>query len=242
MGAGVIFTSFFKALSQLGDARFRRVLALGVLLSLALLAATSMAFLWVIEQIVPATVTLPLLGPIGGIATMAGWGTILVMLGLSVFMMVPVASAFSGIFLEDIARAVEDRHYPDLPPAPPLRLADTALDSLRFLGLLIVANLLALGVYVFAGPFAPALFWAMNGWLLGREYFTLVAMRRLGREAAQALRGQHAGLIWLAGSLMAAPLSLPFVNLLVPVLGVATFTHIFHSLSATDKRAAQFRM
>lgn len=238
----MIFTSFFKALSQLGDARFRRVLALGVLLSLALLAATSMAFLWVIEQIVPATVTLPLLGPIGGIATMAGWGTILVMLGLSVFMMVPVASAFSGIFLEDIARAVEDRHYPDLPPAPPLRLADTALDSLRFLGLLIVANLLALGVYVFAGPFAPALFWAMNGWLLGREYFTLVAMRRLGREAAQALRGQHAGLIWLAGSLMAAPLSLPFVNLLVPVLGVATFTHIFHSLTGSSGRAAQFRM
>jgi hypothetical protein len=31
---------------------------------------------------------------------------------------------------------------------------------------------------------------------------------------------------------MAAPLSIPVVNLLVPVLGVATFTHIFHRLAA----------
>ena len=31
---------------------------------------------------------------------------------------------------------------------------------------------------------------------------------------------------------MAAPLSIPLVNLLVPVLGVATFTHLFHRLQA----------
>ena len=34
------------------------------------------------------------------------------MIGLSVFLMVPVASAFTGFFLEDVAEAVEDRHYP----------------------------------------------------------------------------------------------------------------------------------
>jgi hypothetical protein len=31
---------------------------------------------------------------------------------------------------------------------------------------------------------------------------------------------------------MAAPLSIPVLNLLVPVLGVATFTHLFHRLAA----------
>ena len=86
--------------------------------------------------------------------------------------------------------------------------------------------------YVFSGPFAPLLFWGLNGWLLGREYFTLVAMRRVGRAAAKNLRGQHAGRIWLAGTLMAAPLSIPLVNLAVPVLGVATFTHLFHAMTA----------
>ena len=112
------------------------------------------------------------------------------------------------------------------------RLADSLIDSLNFLGLLLAANVLALVFYVFSGPFAPLLFWGLNGWLLGREYFTLVAMRRVGRAAAKTLRGHHAGRIWLAGTLMAAPLSIPLVNLAVPVLGVATFTHLFHAITA----------
>ena len=171
------------------------------------------------------------LGPVGGIDTLLGWGSLLLMLGLSVFLMVPVASAFSGLFLEDIADAVEDRHYPALPQVPPLKLSETFVDSLNFLGLLIAVNVVALVAFLFAGPFMPVLFWALNGWLLGREYFTLVAMRRLGREGAKLLRSQNAGRIWLAGMLMAAPLSVPLVNLVIPVLGVATFTHLFHRLN-----------
>ena len=75
------------------------------------------------------------------------------------------------------------------------------------------------------------LFWGLNGFLLGREYFTLVAMRRLGPAGAKALRSRHAGRVWLAGTLMAIPLSIPLVNLLVPVLGAASFTHLFHRLN-----------
>ena len=231
MGSVVIFSSFFKALGQMGDRRFRRVMVLGVLLALALLAGVYAGFLWLIESFAPGSVEIPFVGPVGGIDTLLGWGSLLLMLGLSVFLMVPVASAFSGLFLEDIADAVEDRHYPHLPPVQPLRLADTFVDSLNFLGLLIAVNVVALFAFIFAGPLLPVLFWALNGWLLGREYFTLVAMRRLGREGATALRADNKGRIWLAGMLMAAPLSVPLVNLVIPVLGVATFTHLFHRLN-----------
>ncbi len=99
--------------------------------------------------------------------------------------------------------------------------------------LYIVDNLVALVLYFFVGPFGPLLFWAVNGYLLGREYFETVATRRIGRQGAVALRRANAGTVWLAGALMAAPLSLPLVNLFVPVLGVATFTHIFHRLVGT---------
>jgi len=232
MGFGVIFSAFFKSLGQVGDPRFRRVMFLGVLLALALLAAVYAGFLALIDAFAPGSIQIPFVGPIGGIDTLLGWGSFFLMLGLSVFLMVPVASAFSGLFLEDIADAVEDRHYPGLPPVPPLRLADTMVDSLNFLGLLIAVNVLALILYAFAGPFIPVVFWALNGWLLGREYFGLVAMRRLGRQGAKELRARHMGTIWLAGTLMAAPLSLPLINLMIPVLGVATFTHIFHRLNS----------
>ncbi|MCB1374114.1 MAG: EI24 domain-containing protein, partial [Rhodobacteraceae bacterium] len=85
--------------------------------------------------------------------------------------------------------------------------------------------------YLLLPPLAPFVFWLVNGFLLGREYFQLVAMRRLGPEGAARLRRANAGRIWLAGTAMAVPLSVPVLNLLVPILGVAVFTHQLHRMA-----------
>ncbi len=226
-----IFNDFSSALGQLGDSRFLRVVAWGLGLSLALLVGAYAGLLLLIDWLAPATLDIPFVGPVGGLETLLSVGSFFLMIGLSIFLMVPVAAVFSGLFLEDVVQAVEDRHYPTLPPATPLKLSDSLIDALNFLGLLVAANVLALILYFFAGPFIPLVFWAVNGLLLGREYFTLVAMRRLGRQGAKALRARHAGKVWLAGEMMTAPLSILLVNLVVPVLGVATFTHMFHRLN-----------
>jgi CysZ protein len=231
LGQQVIFTDFAKALGQFFDPRFLRVLLIGVGLSLALLFGVYAGFVQVLDWLTPETLTLPWVGEITWVKDLLGWGSLLLMIGLSVFLMVPVASAFTGLFLDDVAKAVEDRHYPGLPAVPRLPFFDTLIDSLNFFGLLIAVNLLALVAYGFVGPFAPLMFWAVNGYLLGREYFQMVAMRRLGRQGAKALRKQFSGKIWIAGILMAAPLSVPLVNLVIPVLGAATFTHLFHRLN-----------
>lgn len=227
----MILADFLRALRQLGDPRFRRVLVLGLALTLALLVAAYAAFLALIQSFTPDSIEIPLVGPVGGIDTLLGLGSALFMLGLSIFLMVPVTAAFTGFFLEDVVQAVEDRHYPDLPPVPRPRLMDALIDSANFLALLIVVNLAAVLIYPFAGPALPLVFWGVNGLLLGREYFTLVAMRRLGRAGAKALRRRHWAQVWLAGTLMAAPLSIPVVNLLIPLLGAATFTHLFQRLN-----------
>ena len=105
------------------------------------------------------------------------------------------------------------------------------LHDLRvLLGLLIVANLFALILYAIFPPFAPLIFWGLNGFLLGREYFQLVAIRRMDRPTAKAMFRANLPQIWFAGSLMAVPLSIPLINLLVPILGAATFTHLFHRI------------
>lgn len=231
----MILADFLRALRQLGDPRFRRVLGLGLALTLALLVAAYAAFLALIQSFTPDSIEIPLVGPVGGIDTLLGLGSALFMLGLSIFLMVPVTAAFTGFFLEDVVQAVEDRHYPDLLPVPRPRLMDALIDSANFLALLIVVNLAAVLIYPFAGPALPLVFWGLNGLLLGREYFTLVAMRRLGRAGAKALRRRHWGQIWLAGTLMAAPLSIPVVNLLIPLLGAATFTHLFQRLNAAPQ-------
>jgi CysZ protein len=227
----VIFTAFFQALGQLGDRRFRRVVGLGVLLALALLFAFYLLFVQTIWWLSPETVDLPVIGPVSGVETFLGWASLLLMLGLSVFLMVPVASAFTGLFLEDVADAVEDRHYPSLPPATPLALGESLRQSVNFLGVVIAVNLGALFLYPVVGPGVPLVFWAANGFLLGREYFSLVALRRLPPGEVKAMRRRHRWTLWVAGTLMAAPLSVPILNLVIPVLGVATFTHLYHRLA-----------
>ncbi len=230
MALGVIFTSFFAALGQIGDPRFRKVLFLGLGLTIGLLFVAYLGLVGFLNWIGLADWMASWFGDRDWIGSAIGAGSFLAMMVLSVFLMVPVASAMTSMFLDQVADAVEDVHYPQLPDVPALPLSEAVMDTLSFLGILIVANILALLLYVALPPFAPLIFWGLNGFLLGREYFTVAAMRRVGREGAKDLRRKHAVTIWAAGILMAIPLSVPLVNLLVPILGAATFTHIYHRL------------
>ncbi|HSG57731.1 MAG TPA: EI24 domain-containing protein [Paracoccaceae bacterium] len=232
MALSLIFSAFFKSLAQIGDRRFRRVLMLGMALTLALLVAAYAGFLWVMNMVVGDTTTLPLIGEVTWLDDLLGWGSFLLMLVLSVFLMVPVASAVTSLFLDEVAQAVEDRHYPQLAPAPKVPFGDAFRDTLNFLGVLIGANIVALLLYAMMPPAALFIFWALNGYLLGQEYFHLAAMRRIGHNGAKAMRKRHRGTIWAAGVLMAMPLTVPLLNLVIPILGAATFTHLFHGLSA----------
>ncbi len=226
----MIFTAFGNALGQIGDPRFRRVLFLGVGLTFALLVAAYAALLILIQSLVGPETTLPLIGQVTWLNDLLSVGSFFFMMLLSVFLMVPVASAITSMFLDEVAAAVEAKHYPNLPPVPGLSIWEGVKDTVNFLGVLLTANVLALILYVMFPPAALFIFWGLNGFLLGREYFTLAAARRVGLVEAKRLRRRHGATIWAAGVLMAMPLSIPLVNLLIPILGAATFTHIFHAL------------
>lgn len=230
MAFSLILTSFFKALGQIGDPRFRRVLWLGLLLTIALLVAAYAALLWVLDIFIGPDAYFEVLGRVVSIGDLLSWSSLIFMLVLSFFLMIPVASAITSMFLDEVADAVEARHFPALPPTQSVPFFDAFRDTLNFLGVIIGANTLAFVIYVFFPPSAPFIFFGLNGYLLGREYFQLAATRRLGRDGARALRKRHALTIWAAGILMALPLVVPVLNLVIPILGAATFTHIFHGL------------
>ncbi len=212
----------------MGDPRFRRVLFLGIALTIALLAAFYAVFLTLMNEAVDDSVVLPVIGEVTWLGDLLGWGSLFLMLFLSTFLMVPVASAITSLFLDEVASAVEAKHYPHLPSVKGVSFYESLRDTVNFLGILIGANIVAILAYVML-PFAAIfIFWALNGFLLGREYFQIAAMRRLGREGAKQARKEHFGVIWLAGCLMAVPLTVPLLNLFIPILGAATFTHLFH--------------
>lgn len=232
---------FMRALGQVSDPRFLGVLLRALGLTVALLAAFAVGAVWLVGFL-PATLELPLIGEVGTPVGTLRAMTLAAVVVLSAFLMFPVAAVFVSLFLDEIADAVEARHHPDLAEPRRRGLLEEIRAGLWFALVVLVVNAAALVLYLPAGPFAPVVFWGVNGYLLGREYFELVAARRLGPEGVTKLRRRHRLAVWLAGTLMALPLSLPVVNLVVPLLGVATFTHMVHRLwrreGITSVRAA----
>lgn len=226
----MIPASFLAAIGQIGDPRFRWVLIQGVGLTLLLLFALYGVVFFGVQWALPETVNIPWIGEVRFVEQLLSWGSVILMMVLSVFLMIPVASAFTGLFLDDVANAVEAKHYPHLPPAPSIGLADNLRESLSFLGVILAANIVALVFYI--TPLAPFVFYGLNGFLLSREYFRMVAVRRLGRTEAKAAFRKDLLTIWMAGVLMALPLTIPVMNLVIPILGAATFTHLFHKLNS----------
>ncbi|MEQ6250619.1 EI24 domain-containing protein [Sulfitobacter sp. HNIBRBA3233] len=227
MEIGAIFRAFGLSLSQIGDPRFARVLGIGIALTVALLIGFSAGLVWFVGWLAGDTVWLPVLGDVQWIDDLLSWGALALMLVLSIFLMIPVASAITSLFLDDVADAVEAVHYPALHQKPRTPFGDALRDSINYLGVLVGVNILALILYIIFTPVALIIFWLVNGLLLGREYFALVAMRRVGRMRANEMRRKHFVTIWAAGTLMAIPLTVPILNLVVPILGAATFTHLF---------------
>lgn len=224
-----LIADFLKALAQIGDSRFLMVFLKAVGLTIALLAGFAVLLGWLVSFIptdlgewwLIGQVTLPSLG-LQGLAVGA-------VIWLSPFLMVPVAAVFLGFFLDDIAAAVEAKHYPHLGDVRSMGIGESIGASLKFLGVVIAANLVALIPYlillVIAFPLAFLLGIALNGYLLGREYFEMAATRHATAREAEALRRKHWTRVWFAGICMAVPLSIPIMNLIVPVLGLATIAH-----------------
>lgn len=224
----MILTDFLKALAQMGDRRFRAVLFKGIGLTIAFFVALCVGTVSLIRWLVPASVSLPFVGPDALSVSLLSWGGVGLMILLSVLLMIPTASAITSFFLDEVADAVEERHHPHLRPAQPPGMMDVIRDTIGFMGLILLVNLAAWMVLPFFTIAAPFLFYILNGFLLGREYFTLAAMRREGRAGAIAMRKRHRFEIWTAGTLMAIPLTVPVLNLIIPILGAAVFTHMYH--------------
>ena len=228
----MILSDFLKSVAQFDDPKFRRVLWRGMGLTIALLIAACLLVNFGINQLLSSAWAANLIGDQSWLGSLINIGGVLFTIALSIWLMVPVTSAIIALFLDEVAQAVEARHYPHLPKQTATKLQDQILVGIRFLGILLLANIGALILSMIVPLLAPFVFWATNGYLMGREYFQMAAMRRMPRAQAQELFQRHQGSIWTAGILMAIPMSIPLVGLFIPILGAATFTHQFERLRA----------
>lgn len=150
------------------------------------------------------------------------------------FLMAPVTAMFAGLFLDDIADLVERRDYPHERPGRPLPPLRAVLMGVRF-GLFVLLVYLALLPTLLLGIGAIAMVIA-NAYLLGREYFEMVAMRHMPADEARALRKENAPRILAAGFIPALLVVVPFVNIITPLFSTVYFVHIFKQIVHVGRR------
>jgi CysZ protein len=215
-----------RAVAALTLPPMRRVVALSIGF-----AALTFAALWVTVASVLYNAAFFEWRPLNWLVDVLGGLAVLV---LSWLLFPAVVTAIMSFFLERIAATVEALDYPGRGPPRRQRIGETITSTLRLTGLTLLLNLLALPVYLLVPGINLFLFLSLNGYLLGREYFEVVALRRLDPAAAKAARNRFGLRVFLGGVMIAALFSLPFVNLVAPVIATAFMVHLFEALPRVE--------
>jgi len=209
-----------KGISQLNDRATRKILwiCIAVAIVVFILLWSTVGFLLTHTTLFQIGWLETAVDVLGGLATLV----------LTWFLFPGVLSAVVGLFLENIADCVEAAHYPALEKTDGQPLAQSILSSVKFLAVFVILNILMLPFLLF-GPVFPFVFYAVNGYLLSREYFELVALRRLSPVEVSDMRRVYRGRLFVTGVVIAFFMTLPIINLVTPVIATAAMVHLFQS-------------
>ena len=222
-----------KALSQMFSPPFRSVLFKSAALALAVIAVIAIALYRLVVWLATAgagwSETMLGTGAHTAISVAAWLLSIAAGLGIiegSIFLMPAVTALVGSLFVDEIALEVERTHYPGDPVGTALPLTRAAIEGIKTALLAVLVYLLALPFLLLAG-FGAVIFFLAAAYLLGREYFELVAMRHMPVLEAKALRKKRQGKVFVAGLFIAAFVSIPIVNLATPLFGMAFMVHVY---------------
>lgn len=220
-----------RTLRQAADPAFLRVLSLGLLLSLAALAAAGALAGWLVGQQEVAD---------GAWSTLLQWAAGLAVVWLGFLFFVPLSAVVIGVFLDPIVDAVEARFYPQNRAGPPLGLVRAGWLGLRLGGIVLAANIVVIPLYILTiwiPFFAMVLFYGLNAYLLGWGFYDLVATRHFDKVGYRRVRKAMRGEQFLFGVLVTTLYFVPVLNLALPVLATAMMVHLIQGQLMLEERA-----
>jgi CysZ protein len=223
-----MFASAGRALGLVFDPAFARILVKALLLTLLLFASLILLGEYLLSFL--PVLGSPLVNDFLKVLT-----PFLLLLG-GVVLGPPVAALFASLFLDQLAGHIEAQDYPENAP-PPASFPRTLRAGLRFAGLVLGANLVLIPVELGLPGVGEILSLLVNGWLLGREYFELTALRHLQLAEADHLRERNSGTIWASGTFIALASMIPGIDLIAPLFGTALMVHLFHRAAGTKAKA-----
>jgi len=211
-----MISDVLRAFSQIFSSPLRPVLWLSLISTLVALLLVGASAQWALD-------TLPTFGAAWldmTVEWIARFFAVIVLIPL----VHPVVALVASLFLERIAGIVEAQDYASDLPGRDQPLFQSIIVALRFTFVLIGVNLIALPFYLVPGV-NLLLFWVVNGYLLGREYFELVSLRHVDVEAAGLLQKRFRFRIFVAGLVIAVFATVPILNLLTPLFATAFMVH-----------------
>ncbi|ADZ68627.1 sulfate transporter family protein [Polymorphum gilvum] len=211
-----------RAFGQIFEPPFRAILWKSLGFTLAVLLV-----IWIaLQGLVAGFVELPYPWLETTLSILTGIGAII---GLG-FLVAPVSALFAAFFQDDIAEIVERRDYPADPPGRAMPLGQSLLLTIKFTGVVVLGNLVALILLLVPGINVAA-FFLVNGYLLGREFFEFAAMRFMSPAEARALRRARGGTVFLGGLVIAGVLAVPILNLVTPIFATIFMVHLYKGLA-----------
>jgi uncharacterized protein involved in cysteine biosynthesis len=148
---------------------------------------------------------------------------------LTWFLFPSIVTLIITFFLEKVITAVEKKYYPNLPETRRQSFVEICNIIVKFMILSIVLNILVMPLYLvffFLGPLNLFIFYVLNGYLLGREYFELVVYRRMETNKANDLFKRFRGNVFRVGVISAFLMTIPIINMIAPIISVAAMVHL----------------
>jgi CysZ protein len=217
-----MFSSAAAALSQMFDRKFSGVLFMGIGSTIALFVGLMFGMQWVVLNV-----------PDFGLSWVHEAYKIISISLLTItfiFLAVPVAQVFASLFLDRIAGAVEAKHYPSISRDPGTGFWGMLAAGLVFSGVSFLLNLLSIPLTLASFGIGAAVMFFVNGYLAGRTFFELAALRHMLPPDARRLRRKHRLRLFFGGALISFLSMTPILNFFVPLFGAAMMTHEFNKL------------
>lgn len=241
-----MLSALVKSAAQITDPAFRRVLLISVAASAAVFLVLWLLAWWGLSWTGALLADWLAAQESGGfwtdlLAWIFGAAAVVSILIATFFLFPAVMVLVMSLLLDEVAAAVERRHYPDEGPARRQPWGEMIWSALVFAAVTVALNLLALPFYLlllFVPPLNLFVFYLLNGYLLGREYFELVAVRRYAMPTVAQVRRVFRGRLMLAGVVIAVVMTIPLVNLVAPLVSTAFMVHIFEGLRRRERFSA----
>ena len=150
----------------------------------------------------------------------------------------PLMAVLGSIYSEEIAHHVEKKHYPNRVGHRFVGVTESIKTGGHLLLKSLLVNTLLIPIYIVGGFFpiiSVLIFFGVNGYLLGREFFEIVASRHIGRDERVLFWKTNRGGSIFVGVIIVCFSTVPLLNLVSAMLGVIITTHFFQYRAAAGR-------